>query len=108
MSKPKKIQEEEVTTSEEVVTPLDQEKELERLIQEEEVNKIFVIDSEEKAIKFYKDAKYTAPAGVNYAYVTSDKNVFWPENGGSAQAHAFQNKLQIFKIELDGLIESNN
>jgi uroporphyrinogen-III synthase len=102
MSKPKKIHEEEVTTSEEVVTPLDQEQELERLIQEEEVQSI-VIDSEESAKKFYKDAKYEAPEGVNFAYVTSDKNVFWPENGGSAKAHAFQNKLQIFKLELDAI-----
>lgn len=67
-----------------------------------------VIDSEESAKKFYQEAKYSAPEGVEFAYVTSDRNVFWPNNGGSAKAHAFQNNLKIFKIKVNGLIESND
>lgn len=72
------------------------------------IQKELVIDSEENAIEFYKAAKYQAPEGVDFAYVTSDKNVFWPDNGGSAKTHAFQNKLKIFKIKVNGLIESND
>ncbi len=94
MSKRKKI--EEVKASEEAFTqPVQDSKEL-------------VIDSEESAFEFYKSANYQAPDGVDFAYVTSDKNVFWPNNGGSAKTHAFQNNLKIFKIKVNGLIESND
>lgn len=101
MSK-KKIQEEEgvvkadPTTDQEVSS---QDQELEKLIQEEEAGKI-VIDSEEKALSFYKQANYKAPEGINFCFVTSDQNVFWPENGSSANNHAFKNGLKIFRIEI--------
>jgi hypothetical protein len=35
------------------------------------------------------------------AYVTSDKQVFWQENAGSANNHAVRNNLKLFMVTWD-------
>lgn len=55
--------------------------------------------TQEDAEKMVMD--HVAPEGVNVAFVTSDCNVFWVENEGSARAHARKQNLKLFRVEWD-------
>jgi hypothetical protein len=54
------------------------------------------IDTQEKAEKEAK--KYKCPPHVALVYVTEDANVFYDYDHSAANAHATQNKLQIFTV----------
>lgn len=49
--------------------------------------------------KIMKDGKEVMVDKFDVMYVTSDNNVFYKENEGSARAHARDQKLKLFKVE---------
>ena len=68
--------------------------------QQAKVDRKNVIKSEKEAFDLIK-REYQPLKDVKGAHVTSDGNVFWPENGGSAHNHAVQNNLKVFSVSWD-------
>lgn len=61
-----------------------------------------IIKSDAEAVDLInREYRATAPEGVTSAHVTSDANVFWPSNGGSAHAHAQAHNLKLFTVTWD-------
>lgn len=57
--------------------------------------------STDEEARTYVRENYTVPGNVKVVIVTSDKNVFWPENEGSAVSHALRNNLKLFRLKWD-------
>ena len=58
------------------------------------------IHDEATAREFVK-AHYKVPNGDKKTFVTSDCNVFYQKNEGSARSHASKQKLKLFEITWD-------
>ena len=60
--------------------------------------KVPILTQEDAATWFVQEG-YAPPAGIPFAVVTQDGNVFWPENQSAAQNHAFRNNLKLFRLD---------
>lgn len=56
------------------------------------------VNSESDASKLFKK-EYKMPDGDDFAYVTSDGNVFFKTNESSAYAHAREKKIEVYTVK---------